>query len=82
MVPTYSVKLADGTQDAANWTIASGENSATGDAADGLTGLKEGDAVTLTYGGRLKVKSVNAVLVPTYLKWDATQQKLVEAGSL
>ena len=58
--PTYAVKLADGTQDAANWTIASGENSATGDAADGLTGLKEGDAVTLTYGGRLKVKSVTA----------------------
>ena len=60
VVPTYSVKLADGTQDAANWTIASGENSATGDAADGLTGLKEGDAVTLTYGGRMKVKGVTA----------------------
>ena len=62
---TYTVKLADGTKDAKNWTIASGENSATGDAADGLTGLRENDAVTLTYGGRLKVKSVNAVLVPT-----------------
>ena len=60
VVPTYTVKLADGTQDAANWTIASGENSATGDAADGLTGLKEGDAVTLTYGGRMKVKGVTA----------------------
>ena len=58
--PTYSVKLADGTEDAKNWSIASGEKSATGDAADGLTGLKEGDAVTLTYGGRLKVKGVKA----------------------
>ena len=58
---TYSVKMKDGTQDAKNWTIASGEKSATGDAADGLTGLKEGDAVTLTYSGRLKVKGVTAV---------------------
>ena len=58
--PTYSVKLADGTQDAKNWTITSGEKSATGDAADGLTGLSKKDPVTLTYGGRLKVKSVTA----------------------
>ena len=57
---TYSVKMKDGTQDAANWTITSGENSATGDAADGLTGLSKKDAVTLTYNGRLKVKSVTA----------------------
>jgi hypothetical protein len=57
---TYTVKMKAGTEDAANWTIASGENSATGDAADGLTGLSKKDAVTLTYGGRLKVKSVTA----------------------
>ena len=57
---TYSVKMKDGTQDAKNWSIASGEKSAKGDAADGLTGLKEKDAVTLTYSGRLKVKGVKA----------------------
>ena len=57
---TYSVKMKDGTVDAKNWSIASGEKSATGDAADGLTGLSEGDAVTLTYTGRLKVKGVKA----------------------
>ena len=57
---TYSVKMKDGTQDAKNWSIASGEKSAKGDAADGLTGLKEKDAVTLTYTGRLKVKGVTA----------------------
>lgn len=58
---TYSVKMKDGTQDAKNWTIASGQNSATGDAADGLTGLSEGDQVTIQYSGRLKVKGVTAV---------------------
>ena len=57
---TYSVKMKDGTVDAKNWTIASGEKSAKGDAADGLTGLNEGDAVTLQYNGRLKVKGVKA----------------------
>ena len=57
---TYSVKMKDGTQDAKNWTIASGEKSANGDAADGLMGLSEGDKVTLTYTGRLKVKGVKA----------------------
>ena len=58
--PTYTVKLADGTQDAKNWTITSGEKSVKGDAADGLTGLSEKDAVTLQYTGRLKVKGVKA----------------------
>ena len=57
---TYSVKMKDGTVDAKNWSIASGEKSAKGDAADGLTGLSEGDQVTLQYTGRLKVKGVKA----------------------
>ena len=61
-VPTYSVTMAAGTKDAANWTIASGENSVLGSATDGLTGVKEGDAVTLTYGGTKKVLSVTAVV--------------------
>ena len=57
---TFTVSLKEGTKDAKNWSIASGEKSAKGDAADGLTGLKEKDAVTLTYNGRLKVKGVKA----------------------
>ena len=57
---TYSVKMKDGTKDAAKWTITSGQKSTTGDKADGLTGLSKKDAVTLTYGGRLKVKAVTA----------------------
>ena len=57
---TYSVKMKDGVKDAKNWTITSGQNSVTGDAADGLTGLSEKDAVTLQYNGRLKVKGVKA----------------------
>ena len=57
---TYSVKMKDGTVDAKNWSIASGEKSAKGDAAGGLTGLSEGDQVTIQYTGRLKVKGVKA----------------------
>jgi hypothetical protein len=52
-VPTYSVTMAAGAKDAANWTIASGENSVLGSATDGLTGVKEGDAVTLMGDGNL-----------------------------
>ena len=57
---TYSVKMKAGTEDAKKWTITSGQNSVTGDAADGLTGLSEGQTVTLQYNGRLKVKGVKA----------------------
>ena len=57
---TFTVSLKDGTVDAKNWSIASGEKSAKGDAADGLTGLSEGDQVTIQYNGRLKVKGVKA----------------------
>ena len=61
--PTYAVKMADAETEAenANWTIASGSKSVKGSVADGLTGLEEGDAVTLTYSGRLKVKGVKAI---------------------
>ena len=45
---TYSVTLAEGTEDAANWTISPAE------AAEGAT-------VTVTYSGEKKVKSVKAV---------------------
>ena len=57
---TYSVKMKADVKDAANWSIASGGKSAKGDAADGLTGLSEGDQVTLQYTGRRKVKGVKA----------------------
>ena len=72
---TYAVKMKAGTEDAKNWTIASGDNSATGDNADGLTGLSEKDAVTLKYNGRLKVKSVTAVQVP-----DATDLSMLDCA--
>ena len=72
---TYSVKMKAGTQDAAKWTITSGENSTTGDNADGLAGLKEGDEVTLTYSGRLRVKDVTAVQVP-----DATDLSMLDCA--
>ena len=52
--PTYTVKLADGTKDADNWTIAPAK------ATDPEFGVAKGKPVTLTYGGRLKVKSVTA----------------------
>ena len=57
---TYSVKMKNGTVDAKNWSIASGEKSVKGDAANGLTGLSEKDAVTLTYTGSKKVLGVKA----------------------
>ena len=63
---TYSVKMKSGTKDAGKWTITAGEKSTTGDKAEGLTGLSENDPVTLTYSGRLKVKSVTA----THDGWD------------
>ena len=59
--PTYAVKMANATDaEAANWTIASGQSSVKGNVADGLTGLKENDAVTVTYTGKKKVKNVTA----------------------
>lgn len=62
---TYTVKMKEGTKDAAKWTIASDGNSTTGDKTDGLTVAPEKE-VTLTYSGRLKVKSVTA----THDGWD------------
>ena len=71
---TYSVTLAEGTEDSGKWTI------------EPKTGLKGGETVTATYNGEKKVKSVKAVkkaaapaLDPAkaYLTWDADQKKLV-----
>ena len=54
----FKVKLADGTADAGNWTATLGTSTTAQPLPVG--GLSKGDAVTLTYGGRLKVKSVTA----------------------
>ena len=53
----YTVALADGTADAGNWTATLG-SSTTPQSLPVYT--NRGDAVTLTYGGHLKVKSVTA----------------------
>ena len=69
---TYSVTLAEGTEDADKWTI------------EPKTGLNGGETVTATYNGTKKVKSVKAVKkaavdpAKAYLTWDADQKKLVE----
>ena len=47
--PTYSVTLAEGTEDGDKWTI------------EPKTGLNGGETVTATYKGEKKVKSVKAV---------------------
>ena len=75
----FKVKLADRTADAGNWTATVGTSTTAEPLPVG--GLSKGDAVTLTYGGRLKVKAVTATTdaKPTYLKWDATKKKWVEA---
>ena len=56
---TYTVSLADNTEDADSWKGKVGDATTYGDLP--IDGLKEGDAVTLKYNGRLKVKSVTAV---------------------
>ena len=64
VVPPLYVTMADGTKDAAKWTATVGTNSNAQTLPVGE--LNEKDAVTLTYGGRLKVKSVTA----THDGWD------------
>lgn len=52
-IPTYSVTLAEGTEDADNWVI-------------NPTEAAEGQTVTLTYSGEREVKSITAVkTIPT-----------------
>ena len=71
---TYAITLADGTEDAGNWSIEPKE------------GLSEGDQVTIQYSGRLKVKSVKATsdAVPAYAAneyneadWDYGDKKVI-----
>ena len=58
---TYSVTLAEGTEDEGNWTISPTEAA-------------EGAKVTVTYSGEKKVKSVKAVKVANV--WDGDLSKL------
>ena len=55
---TYSVTLAEGTEDADKWTVKVGEGEAQDFPVEGLNG---GETVTATYSGTKKVKSVKAV---------------------
>ena len=64
--PTYSVTLAEGTEEADKWTVKVGEGEAKAFPVEGLNG---GETVTATYSGTKKVKSVKAVkkgAAPTY----------------
>ena len=54
---TYSLTMKSGVKDADKWTVKVGEGQAQ---ALPVGGLSEGDAVTLQYNGRLKVKGVKA----------------------
>ena len=58
VVPPLYVTMADGTKDADKWTATVGTNSNAKTLPVGK--LSKGNAVTLTYGGRLKVKNVTA----------------------
>jgi hypothetical protein len=79
--PTYSITLAEGTEDAENWKGKAGEGEYQ---KLPLEGVAEGAEVTVTYSGEKKVKSVKAVKkapavdpAKAYLTWDADQKKLV-----
>ena len=81
VTPTYSVTLAEGTEDAENWKVKVGKGEAQAFPVEGLDG---GETVTITYSGEKKVKSVKAVKkggavdpAKAYMTWDADQKKLV-----
>lgn len=60
IIPTYTVRLAAGTEEAANWSIASGGEPVPGTQV--LENVMSGSRVTATYNGTTKkVKSVKAV---------------------
>ena len=57
--PPITVRMAAGTEEAANWSIASGNVSV--DGTQVLENVMSGSQVTATYNGTQKVKSVKAV---------------------
>ena len=82
-----TVRMAAGTEDAANWSIASGNVSVQGTAV--LENVMSGSEVTATYNGTQKVKSVKAVkyvVPPTLLDNTTTAwadgKYVVPAGGL
>ena len=74
VVPPLYVTMADGTKDAAKWTATVGTNSNA--QALPVGELSKGNAVTLTYGGRLKVKNVTATTDAEPDAWDGDLSKL------
>ena len=70
VVPPLYVTMADGTKDAGNWTATVGTN--TNAQALPVGELSKGNAVTLTYNGRLKVKNVTATTDAEPVKVPAT----------
>jgi hypothetical protein len=74
---TYTITLAEGTEDADKWTVKAGEGEYQ---ALPLEGVAANTAVSVKYNGTKKVKSVKAVkkaaagpVDNTYQKWDAGQ---------
>ena len=59
IIPTYTVRMAAGTEDAEHWSLASGNASVPGTQV--LENVMSGSQVTATYSGTQKVKSVKAV---------------------
>ena len=57
--PPITVRMAEGTEEAANWTLASGNASVPGTQV--LANVMSGSELTATYSGNRKVKSVKAV---------------------
>ena len=74
VIDQYYLTLADGTEDAAKWTATVGTSNTANPLPVG--GLNEKDAVTLTYGGRLKGKNVTATTDAKPDAWDGDLSKL------
>lgn len=75
--PGYTVSLAEGTEDAENWTVTVGD----GGTAQALPveGLSEGQTLTLTYYGNRRVKSVTAVQTAASVKEPAATPNIAQA---
>jgi hypothetical protein len=74
VIDGYVLTLADGTKDAAKWTATVGTSTTANPLPVG--GLSEGDAVTLQYNGRLKVKNVTVTTDAAPDAWDGDLSKL------
>ena len=59
IIPTHTVRMAEGTEEAANWSLASGNAQVPGTQV--LENVMSGSELTATYNGTQKVKSVKAV---------------------